>query len=207
MNALYRIVNALLAAAIFPVILFMDFFYFRASTSIAEAGFHETLNFMDFIEIYKGDHLLSTFIKPGSGAGWPAGLAPLNARLIASAVALVAVVVIAIFIIIWSCFSNKRIPVLIAAGLGIASTIVMICCFGSASNAVISGEINIIEVIAGSGIISSIVGGLVDIEAFDLGGFQNGILIAFGAMVLWTAAYYVIELGEPKEEKETKKKH
>ena len=207
MKALYRIVNALLAAAIFPVILFMDFIYFRISTDVVDAGLHETLNFMDFIDIYNGDHLLSSFIKTDSVFTWPDALNPLNARLITFVVTLVLAVIIALFIIIWSCLSNKRLPVLIASISGIVSTIVMICCFNSASKAITSGVINLIDAFS-SGIIMSLVGNLINIEAIDLAGFQNGILITFILLIIWTSAFYVIELGEPKEEKEvSKKKH
>ena len=56
MNVLYRIVNALLAAVVFPIIIFMDFVYFRIGTTVVEAGLHETLTVKDMIDIVRGEH-------------------------------------------------------------------------------------------------------------------------------------------------------
>ncbi|MBQ2904669.1 MAG: hypothetical protein IJD78_07595 [Clostridia bacterium] len=205
MNALYRIVNALLAAVIFPIILLMDFIYFRIGTTVVEAGLHETLSIKDFIDIVRGDHTFSYIyeLAADSDFSWPKAFDIINGRLIASGVCLALVVVVAIFIIVWSCCSNKRIPVIAASVAGLISTIVMMVCFSSASSVITNGIISVSDILD-SGMLVSLIGNLVKIEAISLAGFQNGLIFTFIFLLVWSAAFYLIEIGEPKEEK-TKK--
>lgn len=210
MKYVYRIVNALLAAAVFPAVIFLDFMIVRASTTIVDAGVEESINIQRIINILMGNDRISEFVD-GFGSGgftWPEAFAPINARLI-SAVAFFAVALLcALFIIIWSACSNKRIPVLSAAALGLVSTIIMICCFNSASAAITSGAINVVTAF-GSGWIASLLGGFVNIDTLAFGGFQNGMIILFVCLIIWTVVFYLIELGETPQDKinDKKKKH
>lgn len=207
MKALYRIVNALLAAAVFPVILLMDFVYVRIGTTIVDAGLHETLTVMDMIDIVRGEHTFS-FIFDGiksSSFSWPDAFDIINGRLIASGVSFVLVIIAALFIIIWSICSSKRIPVLIATAVGLISTIVMTACFGSAASVITTGVIGVKDVLS-TGLLTSILGSLVKIEAISLAGFQNGLIFTFIFLLIWTGSFYIIEIGEPKKEKAKKAK-
>ena len=207
MNYLYRIVNALLAAAIFPIILLMDFIYVKIGTTIVDAGLHESLTVMDMIDIVRGEHTFS-FIFDGiknSSFSWPEAFDIINGRLITSGVCLALVIIAALFIIIWSICSNKRIPVLIATGAGLISTIVMMVCFSSAASVITTGVIGVKDVLS-TGLLTSILGSLVKIEAISLAGFQNGLIFAFIFLLIWTASFYLIEIGEPKKEKTKKAK-
>lgn len=205
MKYLYRIVNALLAAVIFPIIIFMDFIYLRIGTTVIEAGLQETLTVKDIIDIVRGEHYFS-FIYDGatsSGFSWPEAFDILNGRLITSGVCLALVIIVALFIIIWSICSSKRIPVLIATGVGLVSTIVMMCCFSSAASVITTGVIGIKDILS-AGLLTSLVGSLVKIEAISLAGFQNGLIFTFIFLIIWTLAFYLIEIGETKEEKKKK---
>ena len=62
MKYVYRIVNALLAAAIFPAVLFLDFLLVRASTSLADVGLEETITLKRIIDIFTGHDTLSSLI-------------------------------------------------------------------------------------------------------------------------------------------------
>lgn len=202
MNYLYRIVNALLAAVIFPVILLMDFIYFRIGTTVVDAGLHETLSVKDIIDMVRGEHYFS-FIFDGvknSSFSWPEAFDVINGRLITSGVCLALVIIIALFIIFWSIFSNKRIPVLTASVLGLISTIVMIVCFNSASEVITTGVIGVKDVLS-TGLLTSLLGELIKIEAISLAGFQNGLIFTFVFLLVWTGSYYLIEIGESKETK------
>ena len=205
MKYLYRIVNALLAAAVFPVILLMDFIYFRIGTTVVDAGLHETLSVKDIIDIVRGEHYFS-FIFDGiksSSFSWPEAFDLINGRLITSGVCLVLVIIAAIFIIVWSICSNKRIPVIIASVAGLIATIVMMSCFSSAASVITTGVIGVKDVLS-TGILTSILGGLIKIEAISLAGFQNGLIFTFIFLLIWTGSFYLIEIGEPKEEKAKK---
>ena len=206
MNVLYRIVNALLAAVVFPIILLMDFVYFRIGTTVVDAGLHETLSVMDMIDIVRGEHYYSYLFEGAKNSNftWPEAFDIINGRLITSAVCLALVIVVAIFIIVWSICSNKRIPVVAAGGLGLVSTIVMSACFKSAASVITTGVIGISDVLS-TGLLTSLVGSLVKIEAISLAGFQNGLIFLFVFLLVWTGCYYIIEIGEEKEPKAKKK--
>ncbi len=208
MNYLYRIVNALLAAVVFPIILLMDFIYFRIGTTVVDAGLHETLSVMDIIDIVRGEHYFS-FIFDGiksSSFTWPEAFGIINGRLITSGVCLALVIAVAIFIIVWSICSNKRIPVVAASAFGLISTIVMTACFKSATSVITTGVIGVKDVVSG-GLLTSILGSLVKIEAISLAGFQNGLIFLFVFLLVWTGCYYLIEIGEDKEAKIKTDKH
>ncbi|MEE1137764.1 MAG: hypothetical protein U0M02_04725 [Acutalibacteraceae bacterium] len=203
MKALYRIVNALIAASIFPVVIFVDLFLFKLSTSFANAGLEESFSVKFIIDIITGKeafwHDLILSDAPTSFS-WPAALDPIKGRLITCAVCFVLVILIALFIIVWSCCSNRRIPVLIASAGGLISTIVMIACFNSAASLFIDGTINLFSVFSGGWFVS-LVGNFVSVDKLMLGGFQNGFIFIFVGLLVWTGAYYLIEIGDTEEEK------
>ncbi len=208
MKYLYRIVNALLAASIFPVALFLEFVLIRLSTSFAEVGLEETFTLKHIIGFFLGTDDIVGFtyqeIKSPEGFVFPEVLAPVKGQLIAVVIAFAIAIIAAIFIIVWSICSNKRIPVIAASVLGIVSVIVMNACFNSAAAPLIDGTINVVNLFTSSWLIS-LLGNVVFVDTLCFAGFQNGIIIAYIAILLWTAAYYIVEIGEPKEEKVSKK--
>ena len=129
MKYVYRIVNALLAAVVFPAALLQEFVLFRLSTSIVEVGLEETLTLKQIIGFFLGTERLMGFtyddIKSPGAFEFPKALDPVKGYLIATVVAFALALVAAIFIIIWSICSNKRIPVIVSCVLGIAAVIVM----------------------------------------------------------------------------------
>lgn len=72
----------------------------------------------------------------------------------------------------------------------------MIACFNSAAGDVVDGTVNIVSAIGGSSLITSLIGGVVSIDKLMLGGFHNGLLIIFILLIVWTASYMLIELGD-----------
>lgn len=113
MKYLYRIVNIILAALFFPAVFFLDLIFFRASTSLAKYGLEESISLKRIIDIFTGNDPLSNLVKSDKGFTWPEGLAPLNARLIAAAVALGVAALAALFIIIFSICSGNASPSLL----------------------------------------------------------------------------------------------
>lgn len=204
MKALYRIVNGVLAALIFPAALFLDLIFFQVSTSIAKYGLEESITLKRVIDIITGNDRLSPFVLGDTGVfEWPEVLEPINSKLIAFVVFFALVIAVALFVIVWSCCSNKRIPVAVAGALGLIFSIVMIICFNSAAAPILSGEIKLAS-IAGTGLLSSIIGGLVQVDTLILGGFQNAFIIIMSLIIAWTAIFYLVELGD-SEKSNTKK--
>lgn len=208
MKYVYRIVNALLAAAVFPAAIFLEFILVRLSTSIVEVGLEETFTLRQILGFFFGDERILGFsyadLKSPGAFEFPKALDPVKGYLIATAVAFAIAIVAALFIIIWSICSNKRIPVIVSSVLGIAAIAVMNYCFNTAAAPLIDGSINIVSLFS-SGLIATLLGNYVFVDTLCFAGFQNGIIIAFVAILLWTAAFYIVEIGDPEEEKTPKK--
>lgn len=212
-----KVVNALIAAAIFPIAIFLNFIFVQIGTSDSAkplfemlgtdfpgVGVEESLSIYNFIQIANGDHYLSGMFKNSSGPFmWPEALAPINGRLIAFAVFFVLTLLVALFILIWSICSDKRLPVIIAAAGGILSTIIMISCFNSAAGELTSGAIPLMSLISQQGLLTDLIGGLVGVDTLMLGGFHFGFIIAFVCIIVWTGAFILVDIGD---EKETNKK-
>ncbi len=201
MKALYRIVNGILAALIFPAALFLDLIFFQVSATVVDYGLEEAITLKRVIDIMTGNDRLSSFVLGDTGSfEWPEIFDPINGRLIAFVVFFGLVLVTALFIIIWSCCSNKRIPVVSAGALGLVFSIAMVICFNKAAAPILSGEISL-AALGGEGILSSIIGGLVQVDTLMLGGFHNAFIILMGLIIVWTGAFYLVELGEEDEPK------
>lgn len=208
-----KAVNALIAAAIFPIAIFLNFIFVQIGTSdgakpifellgsdFPGVGVEESLSIYNFIQIANGDHYLSGMFKGSSGPFmWPVALEPLNGRLIAFAVFFVLTLLVALFILIWSICSDKRLPVIIAAAGGILSSVIMIACFNSAANEITSGAISLMSLISQQGLLTDLLGGLVGVDTLMLGGFHFGFIIAFVCIIVWTGAFILVDLGEEKE--------
>lgn len=206
MKYLYRIVNAIIAAAVFPAVLLLEFIFLRISTTFLDAGLQESMTLWEIIEILTGKETFVGFdLSVSSGnLSWPAALDPVKAELIAAVVGFVLALVCALFVFFWSIFSNKRLPVVISSVLGIASVITMTSCFNSVADLFVNGTLNVVELFSDSWLIS-LVGEVIVVNTLALGGFQNAILIAFVLLLVWAGAFYLVEIGEPKEEKKVKK--
>ncbi len=206
MKVLYRIVNALLAAAIFPVVIFADLIWFRLSPTMIDYGLEEQISIKFLVDVITGKETFWHELFFGANAGpisWPAALDPVKGRLITFVVCFVLILLIALFIIIWSACSSKRLPVMLASVAGLIATIVMISCFNSAAALLMNGTINVAGIFS-SGIIASLLGSFISVDLLSLGGFHSGIIFIFIGLIVWSGAYYLIELGEPAEEKEKK---
>lgn len=230
MKYAYRIVNILLAVAILLSAFFVNFVTVRMETddSLADVfgqmtddstqgvAVEEPLSIKRVVNIIRGKDDLSSIVSFNGGSfSWPSEFSSLNTRLIVFALSFVLMVLLAVFLIVFSICSNKKLPVLITGIVGIGLDIAMIKSFRSAATSVYKGTVDvagyIIDKILGSGVISSLVGGVTSSYikfVFSLSGVQNALLFLFIAVALWTVIFYVVDIGDPdaKKEKELEKK-
>lgn len=207
MKYVFRIVNALLAAAIFPATIFLEFVLLRISTTLFDAGLEESITIKFIIDVITGkEDMWHNIIFSGDGSfAWPAALDPIKSKLIAVVVLFGVALVAALFVFIWSICSNKRIPVLAASGVGIASAISMTAVFNSAAKLLMDGTINVVEIFTSSKLVAML-GELIVVDYIGFAGFHNAIIFLFVGIIVWTLSFYLVELGEPKEEKVKVKK-
>lgn len=230
MKVLYRIVNALLAAAIFPVIIFADLINFYLSLDVAKdadssmiakaletlglgeafsmVGVQETISVKFIIDVITGKEEFwhDMIIGNSSGASfWTPALDPIKSRLIAVAVALVVAILIALFVIVWSIISNKRLPMLISGVAGLVSCIVMTACFNSLAGEFTSGAISVASLIPSTNFLVNLVAPFITVDRLTFAGFHSGMIMLFIGMIIWTLSYYLVEMGETPEEKAKEK--
>ena len=225
---IFNVITILIALIIYPVTYGVNLFILQISTNdslswifdlvnkdaaageqkIGGMGLEITLSIKRIIAIINGEDSYSfimDYIKPGEeGFVYPAALEPIKAKLIAFAVFFVLSLLIALFIIVWSCISKKRFPILIGSIAGTLSTIIMMAVFGSASNFITSESFSIASLASDAGWIASLVMGVVQIDTFALAGVEIGFLAVFIGILVWTGAFYLVEIGD---EKEPAKKH
>lgn len=222
MKYVMKVINALIAAAIFPAAYFLDLIFVQVGTNenaqwliqlfspnSPGIGLEEALSIHEMVQIVRGEHVYSYMYNGMSGKfTWPEALSPLNARLITFAVCFVLCLLIALFIIVFSICSSKKLPVVIAAGAGLISAIIMISCFNSAAGVIISGEIPMQEILGSAdGWLTNILLGFVGVDTLMLGGFHSAFIIIFVCIIVWTGAFALVEIGEEKDEPVKKAKH
>lgn len=202
MKYVLKIVNALLAISIIPVAIFLEFVFIQVSTTVVDVGIEESFSIKRFYDIFvSGEDPFSVFVKEDTVFYWPDALDPVKPYLIAFIVFFALAIITALFIFVWSICSGKRIPVIIAGGAGILFSILMTVFFSSGAELFTSGTINVVNALSGGGIIASLVSGFVSVDTLMLGGFKNAFIIIFAAIILWTLAFVLVDLGDEKEPK------
>ncbi len=221
MKYLMKSVNALIAVLIYPAAYFLSLVFFQVGTNekaqpilqlfnsnTPGIGVEEELSINEIVQIIRGEHTYSGLFENFSGGfTWPEALDPIKGKLIAFVVFFVLCLLIALFVIVFSICSSKRLPVIIAGASGLLSTILMIVCFNSAANTLIN-DIPFNEIFATSdGWLTNILLGFMGIDTLMLGDFQFGFIGVFVGIIVWTGAFALIEIGEEKEPAVKRPKH
>ncbi len=227
MKIVYRAVNIILAVLILLSAFFVNTLQIKVETSDSLAEFFKTLSkdasggaavYEDFsvkraVDIATGKDDLSELFTGSSGPIlWPEDFKELNGRLITVGVCFALIVLIGLFVLIFSFISKKNLPVFIAGAVGIIADIVMMISFRSIADDVFTGKVDmvnfILDMLLGTGTLVNLVGSLAG-GAFKvilaLDGVQNAFLIICIALVLWTAIFYLVDLGDPKVAEEKAK--
>lgn len=206
MKYVYRIVHGLLAAAVFPAFIFLQLFYAELSASVVgEVGLAYEMNVKRIIDIFAGKDYLSDFINADTvkTMTWPEGLNIVKGRLIVFAVFLVLALLIALFIVIWSCISDKKPVYLIASAAGLVCVIGLMITFNSIAGEFEAGAINLVSLVSDSWWVQ-LLGGMLNVDRLTIGGFANGILFLYIGMLVWTGVYYLTDLGADSGNKAVK---
>ena len=222
MKYVMKVINALIAAAIFPAAYFLDLIFIQVGTNknaqwifqllgsdSPGIGIEESFSIHDFVQIARGEHTYSYIFEGMSGKfTWPEAFAPINGRVITFAVCFAICLLIALFIIIFSICSSKKLPVAIAAGAGLISAIIMIACFNSAADIITSGQIPMQEILGSTDAwLTNLLLGFIGVDTLVLGGFHSAFVIIFICIIVWTGAFALVEIGDSKEEPAKKAKH
>lgn len=197
MKIVYRLVNGLLALAVFPAIIFLPLFDAKISTSIIDYGMELEFSIKRIFDLFGGRDELSNMITPEKlkSFQFPAGMASLKAKIIVFFVLFCIAVLAALAVVIISCVTDKRPVYLIGGGVGLISTIGFMVTFSSIAKALTSGEVNLVSLFTDSWLVG-LAGKFVQVDSFLIGGFANAMLMLFIGIVVWTGVFYLTEIGE-----------
>lgn len=209
MKLLYRIVNGLLALAVLPVAFFADLLYLEVSPTFLDYGLKASLSIYRFINTMLGKDSeygwIVSLIKNDDGDfsfSFPAAFDPYKGWLIATGACFIFAVLVAIFIVVWSCCSKNRWVSFASSGVGFASVIAMRICFSKFANPLLDGTINVADLFAedgSSGFLSGLIGGLVSVDTFEISFCATIILVLYIGLLLWSLADFLVTIGEQPE--------
>ena len=202
MDIVRRVISALLAAAIFPAVYFLEFVYTQLGTGLSENTAMEwSITIKRIVEIVTGKDPVSKIIGFGKEAEeafkWPSALDPVENMITAFCICFAVLLVIALFLLLWSAISRNRIVPIAVGTLGVIGVFVMKYIFNQIAAPFLDGTINLLNIFS-DGVIMSLVGGIVNIQ-FDilsLGTFRNAMIICFAAVALWNLLFILVEIGD-----------
>lgn len=233
MKYVYRVVNAILGALVFVAAFFTDFLKVEIGISdstwegiknlintikpdaVNNDGYAlvESFSIQRMINFARGKDELSDMMGSAKKPFlWPEIFEPINVKLGFFAAFFVLMLLTGLFIIIWSCISNKRLPVLIAGVAGIGFDIGLIATFKMWATPLADGTIDVAswlseQMFGNSDLLTGTLGKIVSYLAgvtmekaltldFALCGLQNAMLFIFVAVICWSAIFYLVELGD-----------
>lgn len=208
MEVVRRIVSALLAAAVFPAVLFLDFIYVKISPTFADIAVEESITVARLLDIVQGKDPVSKwfgFGEAGTSVSWPQALDPIKPALICFAVFFALAVITAVFVIIWSAVSKNRLGVFCGGLAGAAFTVASKIAFTRAAAPLLAGSINVGTMFS-EGWLASMIGEVVSVDALAFAAVPIGMMILYIGIALWTGMFWLSELGESPEDRASQSK-
>jgi hypothetical protein len=202
MKVVYRVISALLALAILPVMFFQPLV--RIVFSPTDVLVEETVSIKKAIDLFTGDGLFSGLAGDG-GFVMTDALRGRMPALITTAVFLAVSVLLAVLIFFFSALSIKKKLITIFAGSGLLTTIAAFIAFSNAVSPIVSGEIRIADLFD-VGIIASIITSFVNIEIIQLSSAAILMAVLFTAIGIWGLCFIMPDLGEEKKLTKKQKK-
>lgn len=198
MKVVYRVVCALLAIAVLPVMFFQPLV--RIVYSPASVHVEETVSIQKAIDLFSDGGLLSGLLSGDDGSKFVMtdSLKSLMPALITTGVFLVISIVLALVIFFFAALSNKKKLILILSGAGFLSTIGAFIAFGQASSPITSGEMPITSLVD-MGILASIISSFVNIDLVQLSSAAVLLIIIFVVICVWSLCFILPELGEQEK--------
>lgn len=206
MKIVYRVVHALLAAAVIPVLIFQTFFDLKVSPTVFDYGLQLNMSIKRIFDLFLGKDELSDIITKDSlkNITWPAALDPVKGRIISFIVLIMIAALISLFILVWNCVSGKKLVNVIASGAGLADVIALMIVFSSIAKEFTSGSINVVSIFTENWLIGFL-GNYVSVDSLIIGGFANAMLMLFIGMIIWTGVFVLTDLGADDNGKKSKK--
>lgn len=208
MKIVYRIVAALLAAAVFPAAYFLALIRIRVGVSLLPSDVMEELSIQRLVELFGQDGYLSGLFDGRDGSEFFAlpAVKSLMPAAVSFGVFFVLALLLALVIVFFAALSNKRTVITCLGGGGLLSMIAAMISFGQLASPIIKGTISVGDFL-NMGFIGALVGSAVQVKILQLTSAAIMMTVLFAAIVLWGLAFIVTdEDRQPKPIKPTKNK-
>ena len=201
----YRVVSAVLALCVIPLAAFVPLLRIVGSISLMDSYVGESLSIYDVYSLFFSEH--STFDGLGKNYVLTDAVRSLMPKLITSGVCFALLLLISLVVLGFAAFSNKRGVILGLSAGALVTVIVMFGTFGAFARPLTDGTLSVGDLgVIGEGILGTIVSSLVSIKVLQLTSAAFLIAIVYAALFLWSVAFTVTEIGEPKKVKAKKAK-
>ena len=208
MNIVYRIVHALLAAAVFPAVIFLQLFYMEVSPDFMDYGMSLEFSLYKIFDLFGGGSdtksLRDAFSSESLSNIWGV-FASDRAAFIMMIASAVITLVITVFVLVFSIAKGTRKVLLSVSSAGLVTSILFKVFSNHICKSVIVGKVNIVSLFTKS-YIGAFLGDLINVDTFRIGAFSNAVTILFICMVIWSVIYIVTDIGLEEEKPAPAKK-
>ncbi|MBE6835576.1 MAG: hypothetical protein E7515_04920 [Ruminococcaceae bacterium] len=211
-NIAYRVVTALAAAATFPVMFFTSLFYFAYTIpyfSLISGDASDTGASYLTMSIYEvlsdSSSFKELFMGKDSKVDLAGVIAEVKPQLIAIACLYAAVALLALLIIVFACFTRKKLPIVITSLLGVGVLSFIPLAFSKLTAPFTDGTINLDSFLHTG--LESIMDLVAKVDFIRAGDAYTYLWVIFAGIVVWTGAVMLVNMGdEPKKNKQPKEK-
>lgn len=201
MNLVYRIVHALLAAAVFPAVIFLQLFYMEVSPNFIDYGVSLEFSLYQIFDLFGGggktSSLRSAFSKESLSNIWSV-FAGSHASLVLMVASGVITLALTVFVIVACIVKGNRKVLLSASSAGLVTSILFKVFSAQVCRTVTAGEVDIVKIFSQS-FVAGFLGDLISVDTLRIGAFSNAVLILFICMVIWSVIYIVTDIGLEEE--------
>ena len=196
----YRVVTALLALCTIPIALFSPIVRVVGEVSISDSYVYDEISVWDVYSMFFGKD--STFSGFARGAHLNESVKAMLPKLITSGCCLAGALILALVIVGFAAFSNKKLINIFLALGAVGAVIAMFVTFNEGfARPFTDGTISISDLgLVEWGIINSLLNSFISIKVLQITSAGFLLAIVFICVVMWTLAFVLTEWGDPKKE-------
>jgi len=219
-NVIYRVVTAVIALLTFPVMFFKSLYYLAFTLggteiySKVEGDTGATFSSKSIYDFLTGNTILG---KLSEGQFKPSEellqiIQPLKNPAITVISLFASLCLIALVIFVFAAFTRKKLPIVIAAGIGVLVLIAIPFAFGKLEAPLIDGRIDLVALIAEAGnfdllrsfptLAKELVGHVDFLKAGDAYVF---LWLIFAGILVWTGSVILVDSGDKPKKAAAKK--
>ena len=198
----YKVIVVLLALSVIPIAVFSPMVQIVGSVSLGDTYVGEHVSMYDFYKLFiRSD----TGFKGLDSYEMTDEVRETMPELITAGSFLGVSLLLGVATACTAAFSRKKLPVLILSAVGCLSVVGLFRSFRAFAAPYLDGTISLAKLgLMKEGILRTIVSAIVKLEILQISSAGFLLFGAFFVIVLWTAAFMLVELGETEKPKKSK---